>query len=317
MSNGTVFVTSATGTLGSALTYQLIINNYTVHFTTRSPTSAAALALIDLGAIMFPSSPSGWDDIPTLTTALQSCTHLFLNTFPSFDDPSHEITQVKTILRLSQVAGVKQVVYSSALPTYDLPQFNPSHWSAPLRLAKKQIELIVRQSEFQYWSIVRPGYFMANFLNPKVEFQYPGATKTGEFLHGFTKGKEEVVPLVDEKDVAIFVLSAFMGPEVAHGRIIAIASESLKVGDVVEILRRVTGREIRGRYLSAEEIEREEGSVRMALENQRSFEGLDGLVDWKRLKEGSGVELGTFKEYLGREREKVEGTYKEVKRVVT
>jgi hypothetical protein len=60
----------------------------------------------------------------------------------------------------------------------------------------------------------------------------------------------------------------------------------------------------------------EEGRVKMALENQRSFEGLDGLVDWKRLREGSGVELGTFEGFLEREREKVEATYKGVKRVV-
>ncbi|KAK4443467.1 hypothetical protein QBC34DRAFT_361897 [Podospora aff. communis PSN243] len=307
MSKPTVFVTSATGTVGSALARQLLDLDYTVHFTTRSPSSPSALSLTTLGARVFPS-PSGWDDTTALTTALQSCTHLFLNTFPNFTDPSQEVTQATSILRIAKTSGVSHVVYSGALPTYNLPQWNPSHWSAGIRLAKMEIEGAVREAGIQHWTVLRPGYFMANFLGEKTGFQFPGVRETGEFLHGFGKAREEVLPLVDERDIARFAVAAFEEPGRFHGKEIAVASEGVEVGRVMEVLRRVSGREVRGVYVSGEEREGKEGRVRMALENQVSFEGLDGLVDWEALKRW-GVELGTFEAYLEREREAVEETY--------
>jgi uncharacterized protein YbjT (DUF2867 family) len=258
MSKPTVFVTSATGTVGSSLTRQLLALDYTVHFTTRSPSSPSATSLTALGARAFPS-PSGWDDTTALSAALQSCTHLFLNTFPSLADPSQEVTQATTILRLAKQAGVSHVVYSGALPTYDLPQWNPSHWSAGLRLAKKKIKAAVREAGIEHWTVLMPGYFMANFCGEKVNFQFPGVKETGEYLHAFTKGAEEVLPLVDERDIARFVIAAFENPERFHGKEIAVASEAVKVGSAMDTLRRVSGRDVKGVYVDGQEREKERG----------------------------------------------------------
>jgi uncharacterized protein YbjT (DUF2867 family) len=307
MSTPTVFVTSATGTVGSALARQLLSLNWHVHFTTRNATSPAALSLSALGASVFPGS---WDDTPALTTALTGCTHLFINTFPNFTDPSKEVSQVTNLLRLAKEAGVTHAIYSGALPTYELPQWDPSHWTAGLRYAKKDIEKAVKESGIRYWTILRPGYFMANFLGDKVDFQFPGATETGVFKHGCGKG--EVLPLVDERDIAKFVIAAFQEPERYSGAEIAVASERMEAGVVIEVLRRISRKEIVAKWLTKEEIEKEEGQVKLSVDNQLGFVGLDRLVDWEALK-GWGVELGTFEAYLERERESLEETYKGVK----
>lgn len=155
---------------------------------------------------------------------------------------------------------------------------------------------------------------MANFLGEKVVFQHPLAKDTGVFKHAYGKG--EVLPLVDEADVARVVVKAWTGGDEERwkGREVAVASERVTAGEVIEILRRVSGKEILGEWLGDEEREREEGSVRFSLENQRSFAGIDGLVDWEVVR-GLGVELGTFEGYLRRERESLDETYVKVKAI--
>ena len=307
----TAFITSATGTLGGALARHLLTLHWTIHFTTRNPTSPAALALTALGAHVFPGS---WDDLPALTTALTSCTHLFINTMPSFTDATAEITQAKNILLIAKQLSVTHVIYSGALPTFSLPQWDPAHWTAAWRLAKVEIEKAVREAGIENWAILRPGYFMANFLGEKVVFQHPLAKDTGVFKHAYGKG--EVLPLVDEADVARVVVKAWTGGDEERwkGREVAVASERVTAGEVIEILRRVSRKEILGEWLGDEEREREEGSVRFSLENQRSFAGIDGLVDWEVVR-GLGVELGTFEGYLRRERESLDETYVKVKAI--
>ncbi|KAK0640656.1 hypothetical protein B0T16DRAFT_514562 [Cercophora newfieldiana] len=307
----TVFVTSATGCMGSSLARQLLsLGTYNVVFTTRNPSSPATTSLVSLGATAFPAS---WDDTPGLTTALQGCTHLFLNTFPSLTDPNQELTQAKEILRIAKQAGVTHVVSSGVLPTHTLPQWDPTSWTAPIRLAKQGVETAVRESGIPHWTLLQPGFFMANFVDGrKLGFQFPGASETGVFIHA--NGAGEVYPLIDEEDIGKFVIKAFEEPERFDGKVVAFASEALSAGEVMEVLRRVSGRDVKGGWVSDEEREREEGMVRMQLENQVAIKGMAGLVDWEAVK-GWGVELGTFEGYLGRHRKELDETYAKVKRV--
>lgn len=225
-----VFVTSATGTVGSALAIQLLALGWGVNFTTRDPSSPAAQSLVALGASLFHGS---WDDLPALTTALTPCTHLFINTFPDFTAPSIEVNRVCNLLSLakSKPAPIQHVIYSGSLPTQDLPSFDPSHPSAPFRLAKTEIESLVQSSGIRFWTILRPGYFMANFFSGKIEMHFPNVTQTGVFLHGNTP--EEVLPLTDEADIAKFALAAFQHPQKFHGQVIAIASEPVTTKEAI------------------------------------------------------------------------------------
>jgi len=151
---------------------------------------------------------------------------------------------------------------------------------------------------------------MANVVEGhKLGFQFPGAAETGVFP--FVGERGEMYPLVDEKDIAKFVIEAFEKPEVYGGREIEVASEGLSTGDMVEMLRRVSGRDVRGRWVSEEEVEREEGRMKMTLVNQLGFKGMNSLVNWEALK-GYGVELGTFKAYLEMKKGELDKTYAKV-----
>ncbi|KAM7189606.1 hypothetical protein V8F33_009974 [Rhypophila sp. PSN 637] len=232
-----VFITGATGTQGLNLATLLRSPaiNWTVRATVRDPTSAAALRLASLGVNLTPGS---WDDISALTSGLQTCTHLFLNTVPSFTDPLLERHQTSQILSLAKSAGVKHVIFSSALGINHLSEM-PLFTSTPgikdsvvyqSLLSKAATEETVKSSGFQYWTILRGASFMENYLTPKVYMYGPDfVTKR---IWKMACSPEDTLPLVDTVDIAKFALAAFQQPERFSGQEVSIAGDVLPIREI-------------------------------------------------------------------------------------
>ncbi|KAK4212697.1 hypothetical protein QBC37DRAFT_424455 [Rhypophila decipiens] len=238
-----VFITGATGTQGLNLATLLRSPaiNWTVRTTVRDPTSAAALRLASLGVNLTPGS---WDDIPALTAGLQTCTHLFLNTIPSFTDPLLERRQTSQILSLAKSAGVKHVIFSSALGINHLSEM-PLFTSTPgikdsvmyhSLLSKAATEETVKSSGFQYWTILRGASFMENYLTPKV-YMY-GPEFVTKRIWKMACSPDDTLPLVDTVDIAKFALAAFRQPERFNGQEVSIAGDVLPIRDIAAKITR-------------------------------------------------------------------------------
>ncbi|KAK0672566.1 hypothetical protein QBC41DRAFT_343717 [Cercophora samala] len=307
----TIFLTSATGSQGLNLARLLRSQSppWPVHATVRSLTTPAATTLSSLGVTLTQAS---WDDLPSLSTSLHSCTALFLNLLLDPSAPTHELTQAKNILSLAHSAGVKQIVYSSAAALASLSQhFNVDQDANPVMLAslqsKQAIEHEIKSGGcWDSWTILRGANFMENFLEPKVGGMFPGLRESGVWRGAFKRGVR--LPFVATVDIARFALEAFKDPGGGlKAQEVNIVGEEITPEGVVEVLGRVTGREMRFEEVSDEQVEREKG------ENPFITTGLAVRMMGRFMKreetEGWGVELTGFEEFLRSNEEGVRRTY--------
>ncbi|KAM7187066.1 hypothetical protein V8F20_011134 [Naviculisporaceae sp. PSN 640] len=255
----TVFITSATGITGSALCRILLDTpfNYTIRSTTRNPSSAAAKALSSLGVQFIgayrednthPTSVT-WSSSheETLLSALKPCSKLFLCLLPNLADLTEAPRQAAMFARQAKEAGITQVVVMTSLGVSMLgneaiKQIKYPHppsdvFGAHLQ-AQAQIEDIVISAGFESWTVLRPGFFMANFLEPKISTLHGGYSEirdSGRWTTCLTP--ESKLGLVDHVDIARLVAAAFEDPVGFGGKKLGVVSDVLGVQDVLDVLR--------------------------------------------------------------------------------
>lgn len=304
MATPKVLVFGATGTQGGAVARQLRAIGWKVHAITRDADSAAAQSLTALGVYCHRGH---WDDETVLEAAMDGCHAVFLVLTPSFHDFTAEVTAGKKILRIAKAAGVQHVVYSTGLL---MKMDDPNHLANVGLQAKLDLEQDVRTLGFPRWTILRPAFFMANYLSPKVDAMYPGATETGVFTYIIPP--DTVLPMIDHEDIAAFAVAALQQPDRFHGQTIDLVSEPVTVANALELIRRGTGRNIRGRYLvDKDEIEKTQ-AANLLLGIQTLLLGMADLADMDKIRSW-GVPLGTFERFVARERAAFDETYRNVK----
>jgi len=297
MSSGvpTVFVVTATGSQGSALCRQLRELGWCVRATVRNQDSASARALTDIGVTL---NVGDWDDETALAAGVAGCDMLFLALVTSYGDFDAERIWALRILRLARAAGVKQVVYTSAVSA-DAPEkrtlLPPDHLFAKALYCKNIIEGLVRRAGFEYWTILRPGFFMSNLLEPKVRI-YPELVETGVWLTALTP--ETQIGLIDPEDIAAFAAAAFRGPERFHRHEIDLVGERMTPGRMMELLSGAVGRQLEARFYTEEQIRASIITnpliaVQFMLREVASVD-LEKVKSW-------GVRMGTFEKFLLRE----------------
>lgn len=302
----TIFVCGATGTQGGALVPHLLSNNIKAHAIARDPTSDRALALKAAGVSIFPGS---FDDASSLRTAMAGCTGLFLNLMPSLTDSTQELSQANRILAIAKEVGVQHAIYSSGL-IQDLEKrkyWDPERLGvvAKLLLGKRDIEDAVRTAGFKHYTILRPGNFMTNYLAPFVYPMYPGLVERGVITTAFTP--ETVIPTVDTNDIGRFGAAAFLDPERFHAKEIGIASEILGLEEILKLLSQATGRELKVKYMTQEEIDAQT-TTNPFLAGQLVARDMSDFVDMAEVR-AWGIPLGTFAEFLEREEDLVTETF--------
>lgn len=304
MSSPIVFVCGATGTQGGALTHHLLQKGIKVQAITRDINSTTAKNLLSLGVSL---TEGNFDDEQCLLRGMTGCTTLFLNLTPNPTNPTGELDQAKRILGVAKKVGINQVIYTSALGTTNperLRHWNPNSFVGMIVLGKQVIENQVRDSGFEQWTILRPGNFMSNFLDPLVRM-YQGLVETGTFTTAFTK--ETVLPMVDPNDIGKFAAAAVMEPTRFNRKEIEIVSQMMGVEAVMQDLSRATGKTLSVSFLSEEEVE-VQSRQKPFLAFQVAMRDLSQFVDMEEVKKWN-IELGTFAQFLEREKERVDKTY--------
>ncbi|OKL55374.1 hypothetical protein UA08_09383 [Talaromyces atroroseus] len=306
MPGPTFFITGATGPQGNAVTRHLLSKGCTVHAITRNPNSSTAVDLSSLGVKLFTGE---LDNEEVLRSGMKGCTGIFLNVPPS---PLTAVDYCKHILAAAKDTGtIIHVVCSTSFST-DHPErlaaWDPNGAIAMILRPKQIIEELVRNGGFEYWTILRPGNFMANFLKPKILLAYRGLEMSGIFRTSFQK--ENIIPMVDHDDIGKFGAAALLDPARFHTQAIHIASELLTVDEIMSGLSKATGKKITAYFLSDEEFEVEAAnnspaSWQKVLRDMVQFADMEKLNAWK-------IPLNSFSEFLEREKEIVEDTYSQV-----
>lgn len=306
----TVFVTSATGSQGSALCYQLLELGWNVRATTRNIDSIAARSLRSAGVHLVPGS---WDDEETLRKGLEGCDKLFLCLLPNLADFEQAPQRARLIARLARAAGVRQAVASTTLGSFmvedgHIPPVKIGPFFEGHVHSKKRVEQAIIDGGFEHWTILRPGFFMANFIEPKIQFGYT-ETKKGFWKNSMTA--ESPLGLVDHVDIARFAAAAFQTPDTYHGRKLGVVSEEVSVQGAMDQIAEAVGdgRSIKAVFLTDEEIAREQakGSWLFFASEPcvRYMSNYTDLEELHRLMPG----LMTFGKFLLREKDAVKETY--------
>jgi hypothetical protein len=281
----TVFVTGATGAQGGALSRELINRGFQVHSITRDPASARAAALAQAG-VQF--TKGNWDDEHALREAMSGCSKLLLCLMSDIVEPDRERRQCLGIVNMAREAGVSQVVSSTSLGVSMFA--NPDHLQPgsllyDLLVVKKAMEDMIAGADFHSYTLLRPAYFMLNFLEPNIN-NYADLMSHGVWSTSLTADSQ--LGLIDHQ---------------FRGQAIGLVSEFLSPQQTMDVLGGVMGRSFKTSFLSNEEIAALPYGPMVLIKLDKCMRYMPDYVDMERLREiGS---LTPFKTFLQREKKHV------------
>src|SRR5213080_2155097 len=208
---GVIVVTGATGQQGGAVARELLARKHTVRAMTRKPDSDAAKALARKGAELVKGD---LNDAESLRRALQGAWGVFAvqNTWEA--GVEGEEAQGKRIAELARKAGIHH---------FD------NKW---------RIEEMVRGLGFPSHVILRPVFFMDNFLSPWFK---PGIDQ-GKLMIGLKP--TTALQMIAVKDIGKYGLLAFEQAEELNRREIDLAGDAHTMPQAAQILSKAAGRTI-------------------------------------------------------------------------
>ncbi|MDA4107180.1 NmrA family NAD(P)-binding protein [Mycolicibacterium holsaticum] len=244
----TVLVVGATGTTGAAVIDEL---RRFPDLSVRTATRAAA-APTDLEHHVF-----DWFDDDTWRPTLDGADRLFLLAPIGHPDP---VTVVGPFAELAMASGVRRVVMlsSSAVACGDA--------------GLGAVDALVR-STFPEWEILRPSWFMQNFVgnHPLAE----SIRATGEFITATGDGK---LAFIDAGDIGRCAAALLAAPGSTIDEHVLTGPQALSYDEAAAVMSNVTGRRVTHRAVAPERyIDRLVGAGYDA-EFAAGLVALDGLV---------------------------------------
>jgi uncharacterized protein YbjT (DUF2867 family) len=242
-----ILVTGATGRQGGATARELLAHGYRVKAFTRKPGSDDAKALVKLGAEVVQGD---FDVAASLERALQGIWGVFSvqNTWEAGVEREEE--QGKRLAEIAKKAGVQHFVYSSVGSAHlstAIPHFE-NKW---------RVEEKVRRLGFPSYVILRPVFFMENWLSPWFK---PGIGQ-GKLMMGIAPTTS--LQVIAVQDIGKYGLLAFERHAQLNGRSIDIAGDAKTMPETASILSQAAGRTITFQRVPIEEVRK--GSEDFAL----------------------------------------------------
>lgn len=238
-----VLVTGATGRQGGATARALLAAGVPVRALVRDPAADRAKAVEALGAELVTGD---FDDRESVTRAAEGARAVFSVQMPDITadgfDYAREKAQGFNIIEGALAAGVAHFVQSTvsgAGQHVEAPGWAEGRWAAmePYYATKCAIQDRVREAGFPRWTIIKPGFFMENFL-PSMKFLFPRGVEGGLMT---ILRPETVLSLVAQKDIGVAAAAAFAAPERFDRVELELASDYLSMTEIAEVLSRATG----------------------------------------------------------------------------
>lgn len=241
-----VLVTGATGRQGGATARALLADGVPVRALVRDPSTARARAVAALGAELVTGDLRDRDSIVAAATGAGAVFSVQMPaaTADGFDFAG-EVVQGVNLVEGALAAGVTRFVYTSATGVgqhRSVPGWTEGRWSmlAPAMEAKTAIQDRVRAAGFPSWTLIKPGFFMENFL-PSMAFLFPRGVDGG--LVSVVR-PDTRLSLVAAADIGTAAAAAITDPGRFHGVELELASEYLSMTEIAEVLTRVLGRPV-------------------------------------------------------------------------
>lgn len=303
----TIFVAGVTGCQGGAVAHHALKKGWTVHGLTRNADAPAAQALAAQGVRLFPGD---YDNTLALKEAIAGCTAVFIALVPQFRDLPAEARWTKSILSIAKSAGVQSAVVSTGLGAGHPEQL--SGWKehsifAQFMLSKKHVEEAVEASGIPNWTVLRPGFFMANFLVPKVSM-YPGFRETGVWTTALLATTR--LPLVDDLDIGAFAVAAIEKPDVFGGRRhVEVGYDVRTPAEIVDVLSQATGRQppLKAAFLEGDALDQAKASNPL-IDGYFAMRDMINLVDIDQVK-AYGIPMTSFDAYVQRRIDDAKATF--------
>ena len=279
--NGDILVTGATGKQGGAVARELLARGYHVRAMTRNPDGEAAQALAQLGAKVV------WGDLDhpaSLAEAVQGVWGVFSvqNTWEAGVGKEEE--QGKRFAQICKEGGVQHFVYSSVASAQrktGIPHFD-NKW---------RIEETIRGLQFPFRTILRPVFFMENFLTPWFK---PGLDE-GKLTVGIRPAT--VLQMIAVRDIGRYGAWAFENYKVLNGRAIDIAGDGQTMPETARIIGAAADRKIEFAPTPIEEVRKFSEDYAIMLE---WFDVVGYNVNIKRLSRESGIQPTTLADWAAR-----------------
>ena len=233
-----ILVTGATGQQGGAVARELLATGHSVRAMTRKPDGDAAQTLAALGAEVVAGD---LDDTASLAAALDGVWGVFAvqNSWEAGIEGEEE--QGKRIAQLAKDAGVHHFVYTSvggADKGTGIPHFDN----------KFRVEETVRGLDFPSHTVLRPAFFMENFLSP----WYKPALDEGNLAISIPPGTK--LQMIAVADIGRYGRMAFEQHDGLNGKAIEIAGDDMTMPQAAEIIGKASGKSISFFQVPIEEV---------------------------------------------------------------
>jgi|tagenome__1003787_1003787.scaffolds.fasta_scaffold20989270_3 uncharacterized protein YbjT (DUF2867 family) len=233
----TVLVTGGTGMQGGAVARALRHGAIDVTALVRDPDPAHARQLAADGVGL---AVGDLEDPATLSTACSGHTTVFSVQPAPFADKDSERRQAAHLITAAREAGVRHLVHTSVSGTGWRPRYpdvDPgaarNYWDS-----KEDVEAMVRDAGFPAYTIVKPAFFMENFIPPKVGTMF-SLLADGELLVASAAGTK--VGLISAADFGAVVAAVATDPDRFAGAEIELGADALTFPQMADIIAEVTG----------------------------------------------------------------------------
>jgi uncharacterized protein YbjT (DUF2867 family) len=247
-----VLVTGATGKQGGATARALLAAGVEVRALVRDPGTARAEAVRALGAELVTGDLY---DPGSLGPALKDVRGVFSVQLPDMTDleGDSEWVQGRNLVDVARDAGVPQFVHTSVSGAGQhraAPGWDEGRWKSMEHYfeTKTAIQDRVREAGFAHWTVLKPGFFMENFVPPS--FLFPHGLEGG--MVTIIKPDTELA-LIAVDDIGAAAAAAFADPASFDGVELELASERRTMAGVAEVLSRAFGVELTAPDMTPEE----------------------------------------------------------------
>jgi uncharacterized protein YbjT (DUF2867 family) len=294
----TYLVVCATGQQGRAVVKHLLAANCKVHAVVRDPLKETARQLENQGVVLFKGENN---DFPVFHEAAKGCKGVCLN-----QPMLPQVHEVRGIVQACKEAEVETVVLSTAFFTGDKSKWDDAQSAKDgvrdYYAVKSEMETVVRDAGLKHYTILRPGWYHANYLLPNSKWYYPDLATSNELIHSYNPGVK--VAHLDEEDIGKYAVAALLDPVKFNGEEIDLGNENLTVQEAVELLRKASGRDIKVRNRTSEEV-----AAAMTTVPTQTFQfwsrRVDVTIDGELLEKKYGIRMTTFEEYFEREKSRL------------